>query len=940
MPYTFTRSYKQARASRRMVHCVSVLAALSPLLLASNAWPQGAGYWHTSGNQILDSNGKQVRIAGINWYGFETTDHIIHGLWAQDYHTILNTIKSLGYNVIRMPFSNEMVETNPVPTNFAASAGPGFVNTDLDGLTSLQIMDKVIQNAGNIGLRVILDNHRSEAGNSNEANGLWYTSAYPQANWIADWETMVNRYSSFKDPQGNPIVIGVDLRNEPHLVVGGESTGACWTGDTATSGGYTGCPVTNTAQNWPVTAEAAGNAVLAINPNLLVFVEGIDCYSGTCDWQGGNLAGVATNPVVLSVPGQLVYSAHDYGPNLFEQPWFNSNTTDASLQGIWNKYWGYINAAGTAPVWVGEFGTDNSSSDIQNTAAGSQGQWFEDLAGFIQANPTINWTYWALDGEDDYALLDSSYTTPLSATKQSLLAAMRFPLTGGGGLACPVPTAVPQSFTGTAASSSQINLSWSAVAPSATGCTITYDVFSSTTQGFTPSSSNMIASGVTGTTFSATGLKPSTQYYFALETVDVTGATQPSSIQSAETLAGSTSGFTLTPSSSSLSIAQGASVTDTITVADNGGFTGSVMLAASGLPTGVTASFGTNPTTGTSVVTFAASSTAVSGTSTITITGTSGTLTASTTITLSMSGCEAGPVISLSASSLTIVQGASATDTVSANDTCGSSLTLAASGLPSGVTATFGTNPTSGTSVVTFAASGTAATGKSTVTITGTSGSLTVSTSVTVTVNLASGFTLTPASSSVSVTPASSTTDAITVTDVGGFTGTVTLTASSSNSGVTASVSGDSITIAASSTATGTATITVTGTAGSGSTAITTSTTIAVTVTTTGNYCHVIYAINNQWPTGFGAGITLENTGTANWTSWILTWSFANGQTITQLWNGAETQSGASVTANNLSYNGSIPAGGSYNGMGFNGSWNGATNSVPTAFAVNGHACN
>ena len=398
--------------------------ALASLALAQSSGV-GSGYWHTSGNEILDANGNEVRIAGINWYGFETTDFIIHGLWAQDYHTILNTIKSLGYNVIRMPFSNQMVETNPVPTNFAASTGAGFVNTDLRGLTSFQVMDKIIQTAGNVGLRVILDNHRSEAGNSNEANGLWYTSTYPQAHWIADWQTMVNRYSSFKDPDGNPIVIGVDLRNEPHLVVNGSDTGACWTGDTTTSGSYTGCPVTNTAQNWPVAAEAAGNAVLAINPNLLIFVEGIDCYSGFCDWQGGNLAGVASNPVVLNVPNQLVYSPHDYGPNLFQQPWFTSSTTTATLQGIWNKYWNYINANGTAPVWVGEFGTDNNSSDIQNTAAGSQGQWFENLVAFIQANPTLNWTYWAIDGEDSFALLDSSYSTPASATKQCVHASNR-----------------------------------------------------------------------------------------------------------------------------------------------------------------------------------------------------------------------------------------------------------------------------------------------------------------------------------------------------------------------------------------------------------------------------------------------------------------------------------------------------------------------------------
>src|SRR5260370_42027345 len=68
-----------------------------------------SGYWHTSGNRILDSSNNPVRIAGINWYGFETTDFVAHGLWAQSYQTILNTIKSLGYNVVRIPLSDQMV---------------------------------------------------------------------------------------------------------------------------------------------------------------------------------------------------------------------------------------------------------------------------------------------------------------------------------------------------------------------------------------------------------------------------------------------------------------------------------------------------------------------------------------------------------------------------------------------------------------------------------------------------------------------------------------------------------------------------------------------------------------------------------------------------------------------------------------------------------------
>jgi mannan endo-1,4-beta-mannosidase len=103
---------------------------------------------------------------------------------------------------------------------------------------------------------------------------------------------------------------------------------------------------------------------------------------------------------------------------------------------------------------------------------------------------------------------------------------------------------------------------------------------------------------------------------------------------------------------------------------------------------------------------------------------------------------------------------------------------------------------------------------------------------------------------------------------------------------------------------------------------------------------HIGYSITNQWPGGFQVAVTINNTGTTGITSWTLKWAFANGQTITQLWNGSASQSGANVTVTNLSYNGSIPAGGSYSGVGFTATWNNSTNAVPTLFAVNGTTCN
>ena len=146
-----------------------VIVLSKRLLLASLAWlcaisftivaDAQTGYWHTSGNQILDSAGNPVRIAGVNWYGFETPDEVAHGLWAQDYHVIIDDVRNLGYNTIRIPFSNQMVETPIVPQNLSFyNTGP--INTDLKGLNSLQILDKIIAYAGQEGLKVILDDHR------------------------------------------------------------------------------------------------------------------------------------------------------------------------------------------------------------------------------------------------------------------------------------------------------------------------------------------------------------------------------------------------------------------------------------------------------------------------------------------------------------------------------------------------------------------------------------------------------------------------------------------------------------------------------------------------------------------------------------------------------------------------------------------------------------
>jgi subtilase family serine protease len=230
----------------------------------------------------------------------------------------------------------------------------------------------------------------------------------------------------------------------------------------------------------------------------------------------------------------------------------------------------------------------------------------------------------------------------------------------------------------------------------------------------------------------------------------VTGWGSPNGQNLINALAGSsTPSFTLSDSPSSLTITQGgAGGTSTITVTDLGGFSGSVTLAASGVPSGVTAVFSPNPTSATSTLTLTASASATTGTATVTITGTSGSLMATTTLTLTVNAA-ASPnfTIGASPSSLTVKQGANGTSTITitSQNSFSSATTLTATGLPSGVTAAFSTNPVtppangSATSTLTLTASATATVGTATVTVTGTSGSLSHSTTIALTVSSSSG---------------------------------------------------------------------------------------------------------------------------------------------------------------------------------------------------------
>lgn len=116
---------------------------------------------------------------------------------------------------------------------------------------------------------------------------------------------------------------------------------------------------------------------------------------------------------------------------------------------------------------------------------------------------------------------------------------------------------------------------------------------------------------------------------------------------------------------------------------------------------------------------------------------------------------------------------------------------------------------------------------------------------------------------------------------------------------------------------------------------------IPITFTTTGTPapgCAVNYRVTSQWAGGFVAEVRIINTGDTPINGWSLSWLFANGQRITNLWGGIFTQNGGNVTVTNMPYNATIPAGGGAQSFGFIGTWAGVNN-VPSPFTLNGRIC-
>lgn len=312
------------------------------------------GDWlYTKGNKIIDKNGQEVWLTGLNWFGYNTGTNAFDGLWNANLDDCIKSIADHGFNLIRIPISAELIN-NWANGSYPTANINHSKNSHLTHKNSQEIFDYMLGLCKTNGIKVMLDIHSAETDPSGHMTNVWYTARITEADYLSALSYMANRY--VKDDT----IIAFDLKNEPHGKAN-ETPRAIWNDS-------------KDPNNWKYIAEKAADTVLSQNPNVLIMVEGTEIYPKNiktnsdyhstnpgdyyCTWWGGNLRGVKDYPIDLGAyQNKLVYSPHDYGPSVYEQPWFKNGYTYNSLYtDCWKDNWFFIYENKTAPLLIGEWG--------------------------------------------------------------------------------------------------------------------------------------------------------------------------------------------------------------------------------------------------------------------------------------------------------------------------------------------------------------------------------------------------------------------------------------------------------------------------------------------------------------------------------------------------------------------------------------------------------
>ena len=216
---------------------------------------------HVEDAKIVDKNGKEVWLTGVNWFGYNTGSGVFDGVWACNLHDSLQAIADHGLNLLRVPISVEIIlhwksgEPDPKVPQINSMLNPELCEEDGTLMDSFKVWGFVLKWCKEVGLKIMLDIHSAESHAAGHIFPLWYHGSFTTEDWLEALEWIGETYKN------DDTIIAVDLKNEPH---GKYDDGDFAKWDDSTD-----------KNNWKYAAELGAAKVLAKNPILLIMVEGI-----------------------------------------------------------------------------------------------------------------------------------------------------------------------------------------------------------------------------------------------------------------------------------------------------------------------------------------------------------------------------------------------------------------------------------------------------------------------------------------------------------------------------------------------------------------------------------------------------------------------------------------------------------------------------------------
>ena len=412
------------RIAGAALSCVMLFnfASAVPAMTANAVDDHHDDWLHVENGKVVDMQGNEVWLTGVNWFGYNAGRQVFDGVWSKNMHSMLNQIADHGFNLLRVPMSTQILlqwkNKEPDGSNKVGEVtmmvnpyeNPELtVGGGVDGAGqyelkySFDIWNMAVDWCRENGIKIMIDIHSATTAAMGHQKPLWYDDNFSEDDWLEALSWFCDYY---KD---DDTIIAIDLKNEPH--------------GKPEEGKFAKWDDSKDSNNWKYAAEKGAMACLKQNPNLLIMIEGTECYPDFAKgadwstpavdyahydepslifgaWWGGNLRGVKDHPVDIGeFNKQIVYSPHDYGPLVWKQKWFYMDddsktfTRESLLDDYWRDTWAYLVEDNMYPLLMGEWG---GFIDKEHDPTGENKHWMQELRDYM-IDKRIHHTFWCFN---------------------------------------------------------------------------------------------------------------------------------------------------------------------------------------------------------------------------------------------------------------------------------------------------------------------------------------------------------------------------------------------------------------------------------------------------------------------------------------------------------------------------------------------------------------